>query len=800
MFSNYLKIAFRNLLKYKAYSAINVFGLAIGIACCAIIFLYVQHETGYDNYHRDIEQLYRVAIMKGVATINQGQASVSYETAEMFRKDYPEVLNTARIFQFGADVAVKIGEQLFPEKRFYFAEQSLFELLTIPFLYGYPQTALTEPHSLVVSEAVAQKYFNQINALGKTLTLSAAGVEVDYKITGVVRNAPQNTHFKYDLLATFDDWEAYIDPPDFLKSWFSYNFWTYLKLKEGYPASQLEAKFPEFIKRYFPETRQDNELFLQKVRDIHLHSHLENEFEANNNIIYIYIFSIVAVLVLVIACINFMNLTTARSMNRAKEVGMRKVLGAQRMQLVKQFLMEALLTSVFALILALALVELFVVIINDLVGASLRINYLGNFPFLLLFIGIALLTGLFAGIYPAFFLSSYQPVKVLKGMFSRTSAGASLRKALVTAQMVITVILLIGIITISRQLDYVRNKNLGFQKEQVLLIEVNATRLADNTAYNSFKDRLLQHSEIRGVTKHTWLMGQEFPIRSIFTGAVSEAEKIVMPFVFVGHDYATVYGLEFLEGRDFSKEFSTDTTFAYILSESAVKQLGLSDPIGREIASGDRNPRRGPIVGVIKDFHFNSLHKPIEPLILGLFDFGMPYIAIRLDIRTLPQTVEIVKETWNEFEPQRPMSFFFLDDRLNQVYSFEARLGKIVSYFTGLAIFIACLGLFGMASFTAQQRTKEIGVRKILGATVRNIILSFCAEFTKLVLIANLIAWPVSYLLMKSWLQSFAYRIDIGWWIFALAGTLALLIALLTVSYQAIRAAVANPVKSLRYE
>ncbi|MGH7598686.1 MAG: ABC transporter permease [bacterium] len=798
MLKNYLKVAGRNLLKHKAYSFINVFGLAVGMACGGVILLYVQNELGYDKYHQDAEQLYRVAVLKDATGLSQGQANATYGLAEVLQKDYPEVIAAARLFKSNESAVVKIEDQQFTEERFYFADSTLFKLFAIPFLRGSAETALTHPNSMVVSRQIAEKYFRSLDILGEVVTVNLNNRNVDFKITGVVANAPENTHFKYDVLASFENAQMATTNPDFFKSWFAYPAWTYIKLRQGAFAAEFEGKLAQIVKKYFPPTRQNSRLFLQPVKDIHLVSQLENEIEANNDILYIYIFSAVALLVLVIACINFMNLTTARSIHRAKEVGMRKVLGAYRMQLVKQFLAESMLVSGLAVIFAVGLIELFLLIFNELSTIQLRLNLFANGWWVLGFIGLSLVVGLFAGIYPAFFLAAFQPSKTLKGAFARIAGGARLRKGLVVLQMAITIILLVAIATISQQMNFIRSKKLGFQKEQMLLIKAPGTKWV--AAYASFKQQLLQIPEVAGVTRNSAPIGEGFPIRSIFFKEINEGEKLALPYVFVGHDFATVYGLEFHEGRDFSKTFSTDTNFVYIVNEAAVKSYDLKPAIGRFIASGDRNPQRGQIVGVIKDFHFASLHRKIEPLVIGLFNGPLPYISVRLNAGNLSHTVSQIQKIWAQFESERAMEFSFLDDRLDQLYKFEAQLGKIVSYFAALAIFIGCLGLFGMASFAAEQRTKEIGIRKVLGASVPGVIALLSKDFTKLVLLGFVFAAPLAYMAMRRWLDDFAYRIELGAGVFLLAGAVALLIAWLTVSYQSIKAALANPVKSLRYE
>ncbi len=801
MFKNYLKIAGRNIWKNKAYSFINIAGLAIGMACCMLILLYVLKEVGYDDHHRDADQIYRVAIWKDATGQKQGQASVSYLTAEVLLLEYPQVQQAARIFRFNnEDAAVQIDDRRFIEPRFFFADASLFDIFTIPFLRGDPATALSQPNSVVVTEEIARKYFNTLEVLGETVTVNLRGRNIDYKITGVVSNAPEASHFKYDLLAWFQHAETLAPDPDFFRSWFGYQIWTYIKLPKGYDPRELEAGLVQLVKKYFPSTRQSSRLFLQRLRDIHLSGNLENECEPNNDIQYIYIFSAIAVLVLIIACINFMNLSTARSLNRAREVGLRKVVGAQRVQLIKQFLVESLLVSFLAVTLALAMVEGLAAIFNKLSIIQLRVSYFENSLLLLGLLALTVAVGVISGLYPAIFLSAFQPVRTLKKSFAKSGLGANMRKTLVVAQMAITVILLVAIVTIAQQLEYIRKKKLGFEKEQMLLIKATGTALTDKQNYETFKSQLLQLPEVMSVTKNAWVTGEGFPIRSIYFNAINDEEKIALPFNFVGHDYTKTYGLELAAGRDFSKEFATDTSFAYLVNEAAVRQYGIEPVLGRVIASGDRNPVRGPIVGVVKDFHFAPLHESIEPMVIGLFDLGLPLISVRLNTATLSNSLAQIESVWRQFEKIRPMDFFFLDNRLDSVYKFETQLGKIVAYFTTLAILIACLGLFGMALFAAEQRTKEIGIRKVLGASVPNIFMSFSFDFIKLMMVANLVAWPIAFVIMRRWLNDFAYRIDISAAAFLFAGAIAIGIAILTVSYQAIKSAIANPVEALRYE
>ncbi len=778
--------------------------MAIGIACCALILLYVQKELSYDNYHPDAGQLYRVAMIKGVNSLQLGGATVSYLTAEVLENDYPEVETAARMIRMPIDAAVKVEDQQFLEGDLMFAEQTVLELFSIPFLKGNPQTALLEPNSIVITEALAEKYFGSSDVLGQRLAVSLKNEFVDYKITGVAQNPPDNTHFKYGLLAYFDNFEsATLLPVQRVKSWFMYRFWTYIKLAEGTDPAAFEAKLPQVIEKYFPETRQDNALFLQPVQDIHLRSQLDGEIEANNDILYIYIFSAIALLVLIVACINFMNLTTARSIKRAKEVGMRKVLGAKRTQLIKQFLAESIMISLISVAVAMGFLEFLIYIFNALSIAELELNYFENLTTLFGFAALALFVGVGAGIYPAFFLSAFRPISVLKGSSARATGRSPLRKVLIVFQFGISIVLLIGIVMITRQLDFMQNKKLGFNKEQQLMIEpLGSTLTNDEDRYQTFKGQVLQLPNVEGMTKHFIVVGEEYLMGSAYPRSVSENEKYLFPFIYSSHDFASVYDLELVAGRDFSKDFGADTNYAYILNESAVKAMELEDPVGMEIGTGDRPTRRGPIVGVVKDFHFASLHEEIGPLVISLFkgNFSARYIVVKLRSDRLAETIAQIEGVWQQFEPNRPMKYSFLDDRLDRIYKFETQLSTVVRYFTILAMFIAGLGLFGMAAYAAEQRIKEIGIRKTLGASVPNIIYLFSADFFKLVLVANFAAWPLAYFFVQKWLENFAYRIDISIWVFLLSGIAVFLIALLTISYQTIKAALSNPVDTLRYE
>lgn len=802
MFINYLKIALRNLLKYRGYSAINIIGLAIGIACCLLISLYVQQETSYDKEHPEADKLYRVSIIKGANSFAQGQASVSYPTAEVLLENYPEVQAAARIFNLsGLDASIRIGEQQFTEDKFFFAEASLPNLFSMPFLRGNKAAALQEIFAVIVTESTARKYFGTLEVLGRRLTVSMNGFSHDFQVSGVVEDPPENTHFKYHFLASLESFRHYFnDPNRFATTWFVYPFWTYIKLADGADPAALESQFRQLVKNHFPKTRQDNVLFLQPVKDIHLHSQLDNEFEANNDVIYIYIFSAIAALVLVIACINFVNLATARSIHRAREVGIRKVLGAHRLQLIRQYLAESLLTTAIALVLSLGLVELLLVVFNRFTDLQLNFNYVNNGAALVILVIIALAAGLLAGLYPAFFLSSFQPVKTLKSDAGGQFSGGRLRKFLVAAQIFISVILLAGILIMNRQLEFMQQKKLGYSQDKMMMVEIRDSAYSNQENFLSFKKRLMALPEVAAVTRNSRIMGEAFPIRSIYPRAIdSDDQKQITPFLFTGNDFVTAYDLEVLEGRDFSEDFTSEDTPEYILNESAVAAFDLQDPLGREIITGDRVRRRGKIIAVIKDFHFASLHEAIQPLVIGKINaFGYRYASVRLQGGFLPDVINQIRQIWQGVEKERPFSFTFLDDRMAMTYQFEIKLRNVITYFTLLAVFIACLGLLGLAAFSTERRSKEIGIRKVMGARMQNILGLLLSDFVKLALAAILVAWPVIWLLMNPWLENFAYRISIDWWIYLTAAVLALVITVMTVSYQAFRAALRNPVQTLR--
>ncbi len=800
MFKNYFKVALRNMLKFKGYSFINISGLVIGLVTCILILLYVQDELSYDKFHPNVEQIYRVTTEEVKDGNFMHEANSFGPVAPALLNDFPEIEQAVRFFPYS--LAVKRDEQgRFQEDGFAFADSTFFEMFSFKFRMGVPETALESPYAIVLTEKTAQKYFGNENPIGQVLTVED---QYDFKVTGVVE-LPANSHIQFDLLASMGSVRDILGWA--LTSWHYPPMYTYIQLPQGYKTEKMESQFPAFLGKnmgsWAPERRK---LHLQPLTAIRLHSNLQNEIAPTGNIAYVYIFLTVAFFILLIACINFMNLATARSTNRAKEVGLRKVLGAQRSQLVSQFFGESMFYAFLSLILALVLVEFLMPYFNQLVEKQLDINYAENWFVLLGFIGLTFTVGLLAGSYPAALLSRFRPVKVLQGGKLTTGGSSKIqfRSVLVVLQFAISIGLIINSNVIRDQLNFIKQKNLGFSKEQIIVVPVRDEVIQQN--WLSIKNTLLANSNIQNVTATSTIPGidrdMDFPIK---LEGMTEYVAWNMPTMLVDHDFLKTFEMEIVKGRDFSTAFTTDTSDAMILNEAAVSRLGWTSPLGKKlivhsVASG--GDKKGRIIGVVKDFHFRTLHHKIDPLVITISPLAYYYdnLAVKVSTQNIPDALAFLEATWGEIVPNRPFEYNFLDSVFEQLYRKEAKLGEIFSYFSGLAIFIGCLGLFGLTSFTAEQRTKEIGVRKVLGASVPNIVLMLSKELMALIVIAFIIASPIAYYGMSKWLQDFTYTVDISMMTFILSGLLALLIALLTVSYQAIKAALSNPVDALRYE
>lgn len=801
MLKNYLKIAVRHLKQHKGYTSINVAGLAVGMACCMLIYLFVQDERQYDRFHENADRIYRVVNDRQVGDNITARAWTPPAMGPTLREEFPEVLEAVRFFALGKTLVERDEMQAF-ERNVVLADSSVFKVFSFQLTQGDPATALTAPHSLVLSRSMAQKYFGEEDPLGQTLTLSGDDV---FTITGIFEDLPAQSHLQIDLMGSFSTMRSFVSE-ERLSNWIWQQFYNYVLLPEGYNPALLEAKLPDLLTRYAdPETTPHGFTYqssrLQPLTDIYLHSaNLEFDNGPRGNITYVYSFSAIALFILLIACFNFMNLATARSMRRAKEVGLRKVIGAQRGQLIRQFLGESVLMALLALTLAILLVHLILPVFNAFTGKAIALNYAQNIGFVLGLLAGCLTVGLFAGSYPALFLSSFAPIKVLKGHGSSEGGLTVLRKGLVVAQFVISTMLIVGTGVVYQQFSYLQNKSLGFEAEQVVVLQLRGDMRRNQDA---IKAELLQHPGVVSAAA-SWGVPGEWAAGDGIRLPNSDTQWSIN-MMLGDHDFIDTYEMTLAAGRGFSRDFSTDAQEAFILNETAARSQGWSpeEAVGQELLWDEWSTgevREGHVIGVVRDFHFRSLHQTIEPLVLLMDAPSLGLVSVRIRPENMEATLGHLQMVWETWAPARPFEYEFLDADLAEEYIAEQRLGTLASVFAGLAILIACLGLFGLAAFTAERRTKEIGVRKVLGASVPGVVVLLSKDFTRLVLVAFVVAVPLAYLSMQRWLEGFAYHVDIGIGVFLLAGGAVLGIAWLTVSYQSIKAAVVNPVKSLRYE
>lgn len=813
MLKNYLQIAFRNIYRHKGYSFINIAGLAVGIACCMLIMLYVRDELSYDRYNENIDCLYRLE-RKGVFQDKEFHvAATAHPTGPAFKNDLPEILQSVRIWP--TTLSVKTLDNRYFNERILFTDPAIFATFTFPLLKGSPETALKEPQSIVLTEEMSKKYFNGGDALGKVLSIQwDKETAMDFKVTGIMKKIPRNSHFRTDFFASYASLAKLI--PEQLNTWLNNSNYTYFLLPKNQSIRELDKKFPALIEKYMgKDVRQFlgpkvdiNSLFkfiLRPVSEIHLYSGLEFELEPTGSIATVYIFSAIAFLVLLIACINFMNLSTARSALRAKEVGLRKTVGANKRSLVVQFIGESVLLSFIAGIIALLIVQLLLPVYNAVTLKEMSNTYLTDPASMLLFIAVILLVGFVAGSYPAFYLTSFQPVKVLKGKFTTGNESRSqfLRKGLVVVQFTISIALIICTTVVMNQLHYIKNKNLGFKKEQVVVIPAKDESLANR--YDAFKTGLLKNPGVLKAAVTERIPGSRSTSDRVFLReGMDKSQSQIVRYFSIDTDFIPVLEIQLAAGRNFSKDFTTDKE-GLILNEAAVKKFGWQSPeaaLGQGILIPESATKytKFTIVGVVKDFHYKSLHQRIEPLILFLDPANVAFVMVKIKTGDIPATLEFLENKFKAFSPAFTYEYYFLDESFDNLYRSEERVQTIFKFFTILAILISCLGLFGLVSFTAERRRKEVGIRKVLGATVANIVLHLSREFVILTLIANLIAWPAAYIAMSRWLQGFAYRTGIGIGTFILSGLVALAITLLTVGYQSVKTALANPVNSLKYE
>jgi putative ABC transport system permease protein len=806
MFKNYLKVALRNLWKSKGFSAINIIGLAAGIGVCLLIVLYVADEWSYDRYNKNADRIYR---LDADIYFNSTQFTSSISPKPLaltLAKECPQVEQMVRI-NYQNDILIKKGGDWIRDHHVALADSTFFKVFTVPMLVGDPATALNEPHSIVIDESAAKRYFNSTDVVGKTLELENKTI---CKVTGVMKDMPRQSHFHLSFIRPLRD--GYQGDND---QWLSNNWHSYILVRPNVDRAVLQGRVNAVVDKYLglqlqsmlhtsiQEMNHQGAHFiyhLMPLEDIHLHSNKGYEMEPNGNITYVYIFSFVAILILVIACVNFMNLSTARSANRAKEVGIRKVAGSTKGNLITQFLTESVLLSFFSLLLALGIALVLLPMFNQLAGKELHAGSLFTLRFLSILVLLVFLVGCLAGSYPAFYLSSFQPILVLKGKIASGLKGSMLRSVLVVGQFVISIGLIISTIVIYNQLNYIRSRETGFDRDQVLVIH-NAYLAGDPV--KTFRKELTQLTGVADATLSGDLptVGSGYDQEGWFrTPSMDTKGAVVLTNLFIDEHYIPTLGMKIVQGRNFSIDFPSDST-GIILNESAVQLLGWKEPIHQLFyRPGDSMKSVAyHVIGVVKDFNFSSMHDKVGPLIMNMGD-NRGSLAVRLRSSNIIALVNQIESKWKSIANGVPFTYTFMDDDFNKLYQTEKQTGQLFISFAVFAIFIACLGLFGLVTYAAEQRMKEIGIRKVLGAKVGGIVGLLSRDFIKLVLIASLIAFPIAWWGMHQWLQSFAYRIGISWWIFVLAGGTAILIALLTVSLQTIRAAIANPIKSLRSE
>jgi putative ABC transport system permease protein len=807
MLKNYIKIALRNFLKHKGFSFINIFGLAIGVACCVLIVLYVLDEVSYDRYHEKADKIYRVGI-RGFVNNNLFHGVVTpTPMAQTLVDEFPEVTAATRLRNFGFPV-FRYEDKVFSEEKVFWVDQAFFDVFTVPFIKGDPKTALAQPNTIVLSRSMALKYFGDEDPIGKNLN---SDKQRDYSVTGVVEDVPHNSHFHYDFLASLITIEDSRNP-----IWVSNNYYTYVVMQEGASSEAFEAKLAELVKKYvgpqikaalsitleqFFASGGEWDYFIQPLTGIHLHSHLDYELEANGDITYVYIFSIIALGILLVACINFVNLATARAANRAREVGIRKTVGSNRGQLIQQFLSETTIMSFFAVLLALMAVQFLLPLFNNITGKELAVPYIQNVLTIPLLLGLVLFIGILAGTYPAFFLASFDPVVVLKTEMSGRSKKSNMRNVLVVFQFTVSIVLIVGTIIVSRQLKYIQNRNLGFNKEQIVIVK-KTDDIGNQVP--AFRQELLKNPKVTNATNTNNLIGNEFG-NSAYKLAGATGEETHLLWTYRTDPYfVETYQIEMAAGRYYEEGRQSDQQSA-VINEAAVKDLGLTDPVGKQITAIAPNPDRSltfTIIGVMKNFHFKSLHHQINPLIVHLYgpEGRGRYVSVRIHSQDIRETMTFLENTWRKFASNQAFEYEFFDDHFARIYQAEERTGKIFFSFSLLAIFIASLGLFGLAAFVAEQRTKEIGIRKVLGATESGIVFLLSKQFVKWVVLSNLFAWPIAYYFMQKWLQRFAYQTSISAWYFLFAFIVVLFVALLTVCYQTVKAARSHPVELLRHE
>jgi putative ABC transport system permease protein len=800
MIKNYFKTAWRNLGRSKIFSTINILGLSIGLACCLLMFLFIQNELSYDKYNAYAKNIYRLTSEAEGPNGPTSLAVTPAPWAPIMKKDYAEIKNYTRLLKAEKTDIGQPGQQHFYETDLLYADSTFLDVFSVQLEKGDRNTALKQPNSIILTSETSRKYFGDEDPIGKTLEVNSFVGRVSVQVTAIARELPGNSSFTFNSVVSLQT------IGDLSNFWAFHMFHSFLLLNDNASAADLEKKFPAFVSKYIlnnPQADGKQDIHLQPLTSIHLHSNMVGELGVNGDITYIYVFAGVAIFILLIACFNFTNLSTARSLTRAKEVSLRKVVGAEKSQLLSQFLGETTLFALISMVLAVLITWLALPFFNQLSERGLQIDFVKNYALLLVLILLVIAVGLVAGLYPATVLSAFKPVEVMKGKLVKGTKGVSFRKLLVTLQFVVSIALIASTVLVTRQLHFLQSKKLGFNKENVMVITL--PKDLDSTKLSSFKSSLLHETSIFSVSGSSVIPGVNIPVNQVNDGSADLAKAYSMQMLSIDEDFVSMMKMKLLAGRNFAPDHPTDKAEGFIINEEAVKKMGWKNPaaaIGKTIqwVRPDVVLKKGKVLGVVGDFNITPLKTAVQPLVMHYLPLRFQYLYVRFNQKDARQLTSLVENKFHQFYAKQSFEYNFLDDNLNKMYKSERRLGNIFGCFSFLAILIACMGVLGLSLYSIQQRIKEIGIRKVLGASVLGITKGLLKDFVKPVIVAAVVATPVAWYMMNKWLNDFAYRIHISAWVFIGAGALALLIAALTVSIQAIRAAVMNPVKSLRTE
>ena len=802
MFKNNLKILFRSMMREKAYSITNIAGLTIGMICSFMIIAYVFHELSYDQFYNNADRIYRLESRMNMGQTDVRLATSNYASGFFMKDNLEEVDDVVHFRKAGENVSVEFDDQQFFEKNVVYSGNSVFNVFSLELILGNKESALTAPNTVILSESVSQKYFGRQNPVGKILTIGNSG---EFKITGVFKDLPTNTHLCFGMLCSLET--IFKETPIVKTRWMGesvdYSSYTYLLLKPNTDPAEIESKLPVYVDKFMGEILKivggEFQLFLYPMTDIYLYSEAANQMSSSGSIKYIYIFTAIALLILIIAAMNFINLSTAKYVKRAREVGLKKVFGSTRNSIIKQFLGESVVYSLIAFVLSIISVLLILPWYTSMLNINLQFTLSLFTEFLIYSFFISVMIGFLAGFYPAFFLSSFKPVETIKGNMSNVSkSNGRLRYGLVVFQFTISIALIIGTMIIYKQVDYMKNKNLGFQKEHVLVLQISDPGVLNST--EAIKSEMLRNAGILNAAFSSFVpgIGADFNVYLYADDDFSQSKLFAKWSV--DPDYLDLMGIQLVEGRNFSKDITSDLSKSILINEAAIKEYGFQKPVGNIIRELDAEMKPVNIIGVVKDFHFSSVHDIIRPMTITQNPSNYKFLSLRIKNEDLENTLAYVEDVWKSHNHSETIDYYFLDDAFDKLYKHETELSSLLFQFTLLAIFIACLGMAGLAAFTSEQRTKEIGVRKVLGASISDLISILTKQFVKWVLLANIFAWPLAYYIMEKWLQNYPYHIEMGLDIFFSSAFIALIISFITVGYQTLKAALANPVKALKYE